>query len=279
MRYDGETLINHAMTANMAKLAGASWYQACEDCTFPSGVETSPQKAPWYDSKFIEESLGFFGLVATSISPYLSSSAIRNVYPLAKGGAALGPRYEQHREIVVAATLMARDRQAAVYGMRWLNNLLSFGSSCDESKRDASGYTVEGWLWCPPKPWGEHVRLLYDVHVTQGPTVLRERNLQGGCGGHIIDVEFTLTAQNPAIYGITNTFGALDITQQKDKYSDLLTTALPHGAVSGAAGKRTYDDVRSMVEPAPDTSYDEVLAALIFYSSGKTVDNIPGPVF
>lgn len=258
MAYDGVPLLDATRTKAMAEAAGAGWYAGCDPCP-GLGLPTDVTTAPWWDPNFYDVSRRFFGLVATSISPFLSSRAIRPVTPLARSGASIGRRYEQHREVVVAASLLALDRPAAVYGMEWLTNFLQYGALCGEHERDRTGFDLEVWLWCPRERVGAHQRFLYEVHVTDGPTILRERDLSGGCG-HIIDVEFTLTAANPGVYGETIGFGQIAGGQLKDRYTDVQHTGLDGNVLPQP---RTYDQLRNLVQPYPETSYDEVMAALI----------------
>lgn len=268
LKYDDVLIVNAEMTKAIAQANGLSWFEGCEGCDTKNLPSDFPE-APWWDINFPRQSSGFAGLVVTSMTPFLNSRATRQVTPLARGGAALGRRHEQHREVVVGATLIAKDRESAVFGLEWLTDTLQFGGKCGETTRDRTGFDTEVWLWCPNRDDEAHRRFLYDVHVTTGPTVLREVDVHHSCGGHIIDVEFTLTAGNPGIYGVPHAFGELVTGSYRDSYIDLRTLA----ANGSSSVNRTYDDVKNMVQPAPDTSYNEVLAALIIYGDPGTPNN------
>lgn len=263
--YDGVPIVNADLTKALAEQNGMSWFLGCEGCG-TRGVPVTAKQAPWWDAYFADLSLGFAGLVVTSMSPILDSRVTRNVIPLARGGAAMGRRHEQHREMTVAATLIARDRPSAVYGLEWLTNVLQFGGTCGETTRDRTGFDMEVWLWCPDQRPGPHRRFMYEAHVTDGPKVLRERDLNN-CEGHIIDVEFTLTIGNPGVYGEQQAFGTLITGAIKDHYADLRDLA-PDG--TPLPQPRTYIDLENLVQPYPDTTYDELLAAMVAYGTPVT---------
>jgi hypothetical protein len=273
LAYDGRAVVYANRTAARAAAAGLGWFTPDpDDLTAANLLPVGQDGVPWNDPAFPAESAGFCGLVVTSVTPMFDSFVTRPVLPLARGGSVNGARYEGHREMVWAATIIARDRKSGVYGLEWLTRLFQFGKDCDERSRDRSGYDVELWAWKPTTRYGDHQRFLYEAHVTSGPKVLRERELSGGCG-YIMDIEWTITAGNPGLYGADHNFGEFKPGTVKDAYRDLQflgpnNTTLPKA--------RTYRDLHDVVVPNA-TTYEDLQNAMVLYSAGTATDSTTNP--
>jgi hypothetical protein len=210
MLYDGLPVVNSHRTSAYAEALGlGSWFTGRADSEGIGPVlgetYTTPAAdlAPWYDSRFADTA-DFAGFEIISMTPLLSHTQVRSTTPLLKGGAVISPAYHAAREMVFRGILIGKTRASVVRGFGWLRHVLEYGAECDFDI-DCDGKQMMMWTQAPEEGLGIgdeelYRRYLYGVQLAEGPPVLRERDLAGGCGS-MIEVEFTLTSNNPYIYG------------------------------------------------------------------------------
>lgn len=176
--------------------------------TFPCGVlyreiggsqffHPKSDPAPWYAGDF-PESADFLGFVIEEVDG-LGGVGVRSINPRLGGieGAQLGPQQQGARELVVKGCLVATSTAGNEYGLRWLTNLLSAGD-CDLC---ATAPLIVRTA-CPPEDASNEQLgryLIYDVGLTDGPHPTAQPIIDESCD--IRAIEFTLTAQNPYLYG------------------------------------------------------------------------------
>jgi len=184
----------------------------CDDAPWSTPADDD---APWYDAA-IPESADFAGFFPTSFDG-LSSTYTRDVVEVISGGGGgvLGRLRARPRALVWRGFLFGRTCCSVAYGLRWLTAILRqarCGAECGGEKLDLL-------VCCPPtgsEPTDcgcatladpgipaddDAFRTLYNVGLSEGPTVRSQRAAQGSCGcSTIMEVEFTLTAGNPHFY-------------------------------------------------------------------------------
>lgn len=168
--------------------------------------------APWYDAS-IPESADFAGFFPT-VFEGLDSTYTREVTDTINGGV-LGRLRPGPRTMTWRGYLFGRTCCSVAYGLRWLTSVLRqarCGAECGGEKLDLL-------VCCPPT--GEEptdcgcgvlpdpgipadddaFRTLYNVGLSEGPTVRSQRAASGRCGcSTIMEIEFTLVAGNPHFY-------------------------------------------------------------------------------
>lgn len=173
----------------------------------PTLTLTTPQQdqPPWFDPDNAD-TWGFFGFYPLEIRGMDDSTRTATVTRKVGDGAVVGSVRYGPREVYVRGLLVGLDHSSVMIGLAWLRNLFK-DDVCSPSPL-CEGATLRFFSSCPtlcstsPECVDDcatpYLRTLYDVTVTSGPTVLNE--YQPNEGG-LIEVEFTLTAGNPWVYG------------------------------------------------------------------------------
>jgi hypothetical protein len=197
------------------------------------------QQAPWFDIDLLDQSSRFLGVYIISMEGVQDSTREAAVTQRLQDGGRIGRIRRATREIRIRAMLTAKGEDAMEYGMSWLDAVLSPGA-CG-SHGDACGVTdMEFFSACPPpRPDvltdtlfpGEDLlpaedlypevatlvpatpeeyaalvdtyrRFFHDVACTSGPFTVEE--FLSSDDVHVGRVvEFTITCQNPWMYGVT----------------------------------------------------------------------------
>ncbi len=262
----GEEIVNDARTlAYLNAGYGPNGLEVSGGCVCPrireliecDGSPYSTPKddpAPWYDSS-IPESADFAGFL-TTVFQGLGSTYARTPTDKITGGAVLGRLQAKSRTLVWHGYLFGRSECAVRFGLNWLTaNLKGPSCQCEGEDLDlmvccpelTSAPPVSGCTSlaiarpeiCPPYSQPNAFRTLKNVGLIDGPKIISQRKTGctancGSCGGDegslIIEVEFTLVAGNPYLYGcpvclcVDQQFPAIgdcSITPMWKKYTDI----------------------------------------------------------
>lgn len=224
LMFAGTEIINAARTAAYAGRAGIA--VSCSGCAeLAASLGDEPYRdpvsddAPWYDPNVVE-SKDFHGLVGIEFTGASDGTMDRQVTEYLGDGGVLGASRHASREIGVKALMFASTKAALSYGMSWLATALE-GSACahgcagdelcvyascptrpslptDDDDCTGSGIWDPTWdpiTGGPNGPGGDQLqRTLYDVGLTEGPSLESETTLSSG---YVAEVSFTLAAGNP----------------------------------------------------------------------------------
>lgn len=196
------------------------------ECDSNPYVSPAIDPAPWYDAS-VPESADFGGLYITEFEG-LGSTYTRTPIDKVTGGAVLGRLQPKPRTLTWRGFLFGRSDCAVQYGLSWLTaNLKGTGCFCGGEDLDlmvccpeltenppvsgcASLPAINRPENCPPFTQPDAFRLLKNVGLLEGPIILSQRRIgcktscnSGSCAGDtvIIEVEFSLLAGNPYLYG------------------------------------------------------------------------------
>lgn len=153
--------------------------------------------APWFSAD-IPESARFAGFLVTEFEG-LGSTFTRTVTETINDGAVLGRSRLAGRTLTWRGFLLGADCCAVAYGLRWLTKTLRGSGNCN----DCRGEDLTLLFCCPDdtETGVEAFRLLKNVGLIAGPTVLSDRQLGCGCGASCItEIEFSLMAAQPYLY-------------------------------------------------------------------------------
>lgn len=210
-------VINTHRAVEYAQTAGLNWVKGCNECeaagrvTAPAAGFQSPHldnktgdAPPWWDGNNVRDSQRFLGLMGVSIEGMDDSTRTLQVTQSTFDGGYLGSMRFKSREVVVRAVAIATDDCALGFGINWLRNM-DTGKGCFNSF-----YTV---YECCPCLCGtdctdaacllsctrKRERTIYEARIAEGPSVLRRRVMPSG--GAMAEVEFTIYAGEPGLYG------------------------------------------------------------------------------
>lgn len=183
--------------------------------------------APWYDSS-VPESADFAGFL-TSEFVGLGSTFTRNPIEKVTGGAFLGRLQAKPRTLTWKGFLFGRSDCAVRFGLSWLTSQLrGQGCVCGGEDLDllvccpelidsppisgcGSLPAINRPSPCPPFSQPDAFRTLKNVGLVAGPVIQSQRRVGCGlgcgsssCSGEdtlIMEVEFSLLAGNPYLYG------------------------------------------------------------------------------
>jgi hypothetical protein len=179
----------------------------CTECyDLTAAVEDDPyttptaDDAPWVDVDTPDSGL-FIGFMANTLTGFEDSTRTAPVIESLFDGGTVGRTRRNSREMRVVLTGFGQTHAAVMAGLAWLKSALNGNlcNTCDDSD-DVCFFTA-----CPP-PGADadaFIRHLRRVKCTAGPTVLIEREMNS-CGAWMVQVEFTLVAGSPFIYGEPN---------------------------------------------------------------------------
>lgn len=159
-------------------------------------VDVSTDPAPWYDTTDVRSTY-FLGFIPQSIVGTKRSMVARSAGARFGGieGGKLGPQHRNFRTITVRGILLGNGSAGLDYGMLWLADVLA-ASNCEQCERG----TLEVYNACPDglsSDTGHYT--MYDVGLVEGPIPTGdEANLGNACD--VLEVEFTLIAENPWLY-------------------------------------------------------------------------------
>lgn len=254
LRLGGLEIINTARVAALTQAEGIPVGIHCGDCSSipdllssvyaENGEMSDVTTAPWYDEDD-PTSEDFFGVVGQRIRDVMSSMREVPVSQRLGSGGVLGRERDTTRDVRATVLMVARNARGIDYGVNWLSSALS-RNSCGQHSNKCGLSDLEWLVDCPSdravgQSEADYVaevaplrRLLHDVATTSGPTVLEER--EDDCYV-IYEVEFTITAQEPKVFGVPKVFelepdyitGKSDIARNlirnpsAEPYSDLFT--------------------------------------------------------
>lgn len=238
---NGEEIVNDARTlAYLEAGFGPKRLSVHGGCACPrireliecgSSPYTSPaaDPAPWYDSS-VPESADFAGFLMTEFEG-MGSTYTRASTEKITGGAVLGRLRPQPRTMTWKGLLFGRSDCAVRYGLSWMTaNLKGADCACTGEELDILVCCPELIATppvtgcdnlapiarpdaCPPFTQPDAFRLLKNVGLLSGPTILSQRRI-GSCGGNcsgssctgdddtvMLEIEFSLLAGNPYMFG------------------------------------------------------------------------------
>jgi hypothetical protein len=209
---DGIEVVNTHRAAAYAAAGGLSWVQGCSECSSVvaglGGEYETPlldakrlDPPPWWDGSM--DAAEFFGLIGVSVSNADDSTRRIEVLSGAAGSGHFGALRYSVRSLTVRAIAVAASDCALGYGLEWLRSI-DAGSTCNS-------VTTEMYDCCPNVTQADcedpecidqcvqrRLRLFFGSRITQGPTVLRRREMNGR--GAMAEVEFVITVTDPYIY-------------------------------------------------------------------------------
>lgn len=236
----GQEIVNDARTLaylangygplNMQISGGCACDRIRELIECDSDPYTSPaaDPAPWYDVS-VPESADFAGFLTTEFEG-LGSTFTRTPTDKITGGAVLGRLKPGPRTMIWRGYLFGRSDCAVRYGLSWMTANLSGNPACDTScggeelellvccpeltetppiSGCASLPAIQRPSVCPPFTEPNAFRSLKNVGLVDGPKILSQRKIgckncgNFDCAGDslIMEIEFTLIAGNPYLYG------------------------------------------------------------------------------
>ena len=237
---NGEEIVNDARTlAYLAAGYGPSNMQinggcACPDIRELIDCDSDPYEspvadpAPWYDSS-VPESADFAGFLTVEFIG-LGSTYTRTPIDKVTSGSVLGRLRSGPRPMTWRGYLFGRSDCAVRYGLSWLTAHLKGAScvACNGEELDllvccpdledsppvtgcASLPAINRPEICPPYSQPDAFRTLKNVGLVAGPRILSQRRMgcSSSCGNSacigdetlIMEIEFTLMAGNPYLYG------------------------------------------------------------------------------
>lgn len=230
----GIEVVNSARAKGYAETAGCplSWQKCdCEglyDATGPGNFDiASIANAPWFDLRN-PESARFYGVTGLGLRDIASSTLERDITEgITDGGVAGSPRFAG-KSVRVRAFLSAEGEDALEYGMAWLKSALA-SQQCVQHDAACGGAEVKFFVSYPPErafvsdgaggtrpetdaeylPKVDSVtRFLHGASTVSGP--LEVQTYESRDGRHWgREVEFTIYAERPGIYGVPRSFGVL----------------------------------------------------------------------
>lgn len=221
----GLEIANSARAIGYARTAGCPlhWFTAkpCPGFLDAMGVGAydyaAIEQAPWYDPDNADVTSRFYGVFVLAADNISDSTATASVTEKVTKGGRIGRERETSRAIRFRALLSAEGTDALEVGQLWLASQLKPGA-CGQHGEECGVSDLEFFLTCPPvREPGEadetyedrvnEVRLFqHETARTSGPFKIESlRSSNGRHYGRI--VEFTITAEDPSIYGITREIG------------------------------------------------------------------------
>lgn len=178
----------------------------------------SINEAPWYDPRN-PESARFYGAYGLGMKNLSDSTRYAETTEGITDGGVAGASRRAGRSVRIRAWLSADGEDALEYGMAWLASALAT-RQCDSHGSSCGGASVNFFVACPPErasdadldEYAREVeslrRYLHGVKTISGPLEVGTR--QSSDGTHWgREVEFTLYAEQPGVYGSPRNFGTL----------------------------------------------------------------------
>lgn len=169
-------------------------------------------QAPWYDPDIPERSSRFYGVHVLSMENISDSTADAEVVERVGRGARISREREGSREVRIRAFLAADGDDALEFGYAWLQHVVS-ASACGRHGAACGTSDMGFFLTCPPPREPEEEEEAYGLRVdeyrlflhstarTSGPFTVRR--VVSANKRHVgKEVEFTITAEEPGIYGV-----------------------------------------------------------------------------
>jgi hypothetical protein len=253
VRYDGVELTNHARVKAYAEMMGLSFFVEQNPCDgleetlgsvdggYYAGPYVSPavdagalppdRKHPWYDPNMPDtgDFAGFYLLEWTNSD---SSTVARTVTEATTPGGFASSFRPKSREMVLRGVLLGSTPDGALAGLSWLKTLVNKGDACDVGGSQwLVQRTMDAFHTCPipcvtapgePDCYTSQRHTFANVTVLEGVEVLSNWN-QPKCGA-VIEVQFTIVAQNPYLFGwpiypLNGTVGTFDYQDLKDMFA------------------------------------------------------------
>jgi len=213
----------------------------CDECpTLATALGDPPYKnnpvdddAPWIadDEPDLADFYGFYPMGMAGL--YDGTISVNVTESTGDGGFMSSPRHAT-KEMRVHGLLMARTRIALVKGRAWLAASLA-GSGCAGSL-GCHGDSMCFFADCPQDAvQGDYyLRTLRDVGLTEGPAIIKTYG-QLNSGIWMDEIDFTLTAATPWIYGPVQHLGSTMGTEETTGSANTLTLV---GENQGPMGAR-----------------------------------------
>jgi hypothetical protein len=206
-------VVNTHRAAAYAAQAGLPWVKGCDQChsitaahgqTYltPMRDAAAGDPPPWWGDGSDPDALEFLGVMGISVQNVDDSTRDISTISRAGGGGFIGGLTYQMRSIVVRAVAIAASDCALGFGLEWLRGM--------DSAQSCANTQVDMYDCCPNLTLADcndpactsacvfpRLRSFYDARVTEGPTVLRRREMSRGA---MAEIEFTITCGDPGIY-------------------------------------------------------------------------------
>lgn len=207
-------LVNNHRVQEYAKNAGIYWVHQ-NSCQPIGSVLTQGRapyvlpnndaiKPPWWDAGDVRGSEEFLGLMGVEFSGVDDSTRVIEVNQSLYRGGSLGRMREATREFVVSGIMVATSETGMALGKRWLRGVDGQVAGC---------MTNEVYLYeacpcvcepdcsdpaCQDACIQRYYRLFKKARITRGPEFMSTQQMSVGW---MTQVQFTITAADPAIYG------------------------------------------------------------------------------
>jgi hypothetical protein len=208
-----EEVVNTHRAVAYAAQAGLGWVKGCDQCHSITAAHgeayLTPMRdaalgdpPPWWGDGSNPDALEFLGVMGLSVQNVDDSTRRISTIDRAGGGGFIGGLTYQMRSIVVRAVAIAASDCALGFGLEWLRGI-DTAQSCGNTQ-------INMYDCCPNLTMADcddpdctqacvlpRLRSFYDARVTEGPTVLRRREMSKGA---MAEIEFTITCGDPGIY-------------------------------------------------------------------------------
>lgn len=206
LTFGGMEIINRARTvAYRDALLPTLDLGNCSDCfdlmwaLGETGSYSTPtlDEAPWYDPD-TPASGEFLGIIPVSMLGFEDSTRTAAIMESNSDGGTIGRTRRATREMRVSGWLLGASQAGCMAGLSWLKNALDGNqcATCDDSD-DICFLTACPRAFEEPDDFVRHLRR---AKCVAGPAVIDEHAITS-CNGYMVQIEFTLVAGSPYVYG------------------------------------------------------------------------------
>jgi hypothetical protein len=214
--YGGTEIINASRVEAYAKHFAVSWFRPVYrepglswllgDSTYTTPLQDD---APWTDPDNLD-SYDFYGVYPLEVTGIEDSTVEATISESVIDGGYVGRARRKTRPVVFSAVLIGASECAVEYGFSWLRKALTGGPCFNQSYGSCGGVDL-CYLACPPliseegdddavTCYARVGRSLHQVSTTVGVSVTKKLDMiDGGC---VWTVSWTMTAANPAEFGV-----------------------------------------------------------------------------
>jgi hypothetical protein len=188
-------------------------------------------EAPWYDAD-VPDSADFLGILVLDIEGIDDFPVARSVTNAVVGGGSIGAARVRPRTLTVSALVIGVTCCGVSYGLKWFKSVLQ---GC--AQQTCGGDCATLYDCCPEEGLtaeqfnARYRRTLRRVALTSGPVVTGRAgggDCNNRCGGaDVVEIEFTLTAATPWLFGDETEF--LNVDLPRDTSDDCIEWCAHNG--------------------------------------------------